>query len=107
MKQSFFLALLLGCLSAHAGHIRRMTVFTTLHSVRIDVAFDTLPDKTAGFRVLLMDDRTGKLVADRAIAGAATGSTLRFDLDGLNVDAWTPLKPHLYRIALRDRKSVV
>lgn len=100
MKQSFFLALLLGCLSAHAGHIRRMTVFTTLHSVRIDVAFDTLPDKNAGFRVLLMDDRTGKLVADRNIAGAATGSTLQFDLDGLDVDAWTPLKPHLYRIAL-------
>ena len=100
MKRSFFLALLLGYLTAHAGNIGRITVFTTLHSARIDAAFDTLPSANAVFRVLLMDDRTGKLIVDRKITGTATGHTLQFHLDGLDVDAWTPLNPHLYRIAL-------
>jgi beta-galactosidase len=100
MKRPFFLALLLGCLSAHAGHLGRITVFTTLHSARIDAAFDTLPGTDAVFRVLLMDDRTGKLIVDRKITGTANGNTLQFHLDGLDVDAWTPLNPHLYRIAL-------
>lgn len=120
MKQFFLASILLGCLSAHAGsptahaaHIGRITVFTTLHSVRIDAIFDTLPDAGASFRILLMDDRTGRLIVDRPVTGttpvnvAATASSataaahvLQFRLDNLNVDPWTPLNPHLYRVAL-------
>jgi len=100
MKKLFFVSLLLNCLSAHAAHIGRITVFTTLHSVRIDATFDTLPASGATFRILLMDDRTGQLIVDRPAPGTVSANIMQFHLDNLDVDAWTPLNPHLYRIAL-------
>jgi len=122
MKLFFLASILLGCLTAHAARIGRITVFTTLHSARIDALFDTPPAAGATFRILLIDDRTGQLIVDRPLIGTtpanaaaaassaatpaeassatASGHLLQFRLDNLDLDPWTPLNPHLYRVVL-------
>lgn len=100
MKQLSFLAFLPFFLHVKAGEPRQVTVFTTLHSVRVDLAFDSLPAAGAKFTLLVVDDRTGRLVYNAPVTPFAEKKTLRFYAGSLDVDAWTPTNPHLYRVAL-------
>ncbi|HEV9036016.1 MAG TPA: hypothetical protein VGQ51_05330, partial [Puia sp.] len=100
MKRLSLLVLLPLLLGVKAEDVPRMIVFTTLHSVRVDLGFDNLPPAGTKFTLLVMDDRTGRLVHHGQVTPVADSKTLRFYADGLDVDAWTPTNPHLYRVAL-------
>jgi hypothetical protein len=96
-----------------AGEIRRMICFTTLHSVKIEVAFEVQPSPDTKFFVRVIDEKTGKLIADQPVevlGASKEENKMTFRAGNLSVHPWTPTDPVLYRLVLRgvaDGKTVL
>jgi beta-galactosidase len=92
------------------GGIRRMIAFTTLHSVKIEATFETLPSAAATFSVKITDDRSGRVIVDQPVTASpnpqaaspdpSAANKLIFRTGDLPVDPWTPTNPRLYRLVL-------
>ena len=95
MNRLALLALLPLFHRANAQEPGHATVFTTLHSVRMDLAFGSWPAAGTKYTLLVMDGRTGRLVYREPATPLKEKQTLRFYANGLDVDAWTPTNPHL------------
>lgn len=88
---------------SNASSTPRMIAFTTLHSVKIEAAFDALPDPATSFNIQISDDRSGKMIFDQAVKPSSIQkeeNKMIFRIDDLTVDPWTPTDPHLYHLLL-------
>lgn len=86
---------------AMQGQPIRMTVFTTLDAVKLEVSFDALPAAGAQYRISITDSLSGKTVFDKTLAPSAVltdEKKLVFQAGNITARAWAPSSPYLYQL---------
>lgn len=91
-----------------ADNIKRIIPFTTQNSIKLEVAFNAIPSADTKFNIKIIEDGSGKVVFDKAVAASSNSNAdnkMIFSLNDLNVNEWTPVHPNLYQIIFSTSNS--